>query len=372
MANRNYIAAGDHAVDLSVVPGSQVEAWDEEGFSVPPFILQVWQALIRWRWVVAGIIAACLVAGLIVTLLISPLFTARTQIEISREQKNITSVEGLDVDQTGQNMEFYATQYALLKADSLAERVVRKLKLATNPEFFEAHGAELADVGQVSSSADRKAIKERELQAVSLLLRNLSVEPVRNSRLIDIKYTSRSPKLSARIANTWVHEFIGSTMDRQFASSADARRFLEQRLDQLRQKLEESEREAVSYASSRDIITLDSSRDAEGRTMTQRTLASADLEALNAALAQAKAERVAAESRARSGSAESSPEVLTNPTINSLRAKRADLASQYAALMVRFEPGFPEARAIKQQLDALDVAIGREVSCRPKPQQSLY
>ena len=324
-----------------------------------PILLQYWQSLVRWRFVIIGIVAVCLAVGVVVTLLMPSTYTARTQIEISREQKNVTNVEGLDSQTEGRDLEFYATQHALLKAESLAQRVARKLDLANSKAFFAAHGAELAILDATSDKRAPAQERQREREATAMLLANVEIAPIRTSRLVDLKYTSRSPELSARIANTWTQEFIGATMDRQFASTADARKFLEDRLAALRTRLESSERDVVTYATSNDIVTLDSIRDAEGRTFTQRTLASADLEALNQALTAARAERISAESKAR-GSAENSEDLLNNPLIGQLRAKQAETAAEYAKLLVQFEPGYPDARALKQQLSSLDAAIDRE------------
>ena len=186
---------------------------------LPPEILQYWQVVLRWRWVIAGIIGASLAIGLVVTLLMAPLYTARSQIEISREQKNVTNVEGIDRASEARDMEFYDTQYTLLKAESLAERVGTSLKLDEGEAFFEAHGVD---------GAERPEARKR--QVMSLLLKNVTIEPVKKSKLVNVKYTSRSPELSSRIADAWVREFIGASMDRQFSSNADARRFLEARL----------------------------------------------------------------------------------------------------------------------------------------------
>lgn len=336
-----------------------------DDLSLPPILIQYWQAAMRWRLVIAGIIAGVLAIAVVATLLMAPLYTARAQIEISREQKNITNVPGLEGAAGPAEREFYDTQYALLKAESLAERIARKLKLADNASFFEAHGVDLPAAAQMRgdtpllSQAERK---QREGMAVRLLLGNVDIAPIRNSRLVDIKYTSRSREWSTQIANTWSQEFIGATMDRQFASTADARRFLEERLSNLRSKLEQSERDVVTYASSRDIVTLGTSRDSEGRTMEPRTLTASDLEALNSALVTARTERIAAEARARTSGGDASPEAITNTTIQSLRTKRAEISGEYARLLVQFEPGYPAARALKKQMDALDAAIDRETT----------
>lgn len=349
------------AADL-VQPSPQVPQDDTGGvLSFSPLFLQYWQAVIRWRWVILGIIGASLAIGLISTLLMAPLYTARSQIEVSREKKNVTSVKGLESANEANDAEFYATQYALLKAQSLAQRVMGKLKLAENPRFFAAHGVDFEKI-PVADTGRPRAMTPRQRTAMSLLLGNVAVSPIRTSRLIDISYTSRDPELSARIANAWPQEFIGATMDRGFASTADARKFLDERLNQLRQKLQESERAVVTYTTNEGIVTLSSERDSNGRTFAERTLASSELEALNKAYTDARSDRIAAESRNQAGAAESSPEVLSNPAIATLRARRAEAAAEYAKTLVQFEPGYPVARALKQQIDSLDSAIARETN----------
>ena len=80
----------------------------------PPPLLQYWQIVLRWKWVILGIIAAALAIGLIVTLLASPQYSATSRIEISREQKNFTNVEGVNSPISDRDLEFYQTQYSLL------------------------------------------------------------------------------------------------------------------------------------------------------------------------------------------------------------------------------------------------------------------
>ncbi len=340
------------------------QSGDTDGsFLAPPLLLQYWQVVLRWKWVIAGIVLSCLVAGLVFTLLTTPKYTANARIEISREQKNITKVEGLESANAGRDLEFYQTQYSLLEARSLAERVARDLRLSSNAAFFEAHGVRADENGGLftaDAAAQTKAARDKkERRTIDLLLENVSISPIRGSALVDISYTSGSPELSAKIANSWTEQFIADSMDRRFASTADARQFLEKRLTDYRARLEASERDLVNYASQKDIVTLTRSQDAEGKTQNQQTLVAADLEALNGALAQAVADRIQAESRARQRFG-TGAESLVNQAITSLRARRAEVAAEYAKLMVQFEPGYPAARALSEQLRNLDASIARE------------
>ena len=173
-----------------------------------------------------------------------------------------------------------------------------------------------------------------------------------------MQFTSPDPQLSASIANTWVTQFVASTLDRRFASTADAREFLEERLAQLRQQLEDSERNLTSYAANEEIIALSSRQDVAGQTSDQRTLAAVDLEALNDELARAHGARIAAESTLRTGTG--AQESMSSGALVSLRTRRAELAAQRAQLLTQFEEGYPAVEALTSQIASLDQAINQE------------
>jgi len=330
-----------------------------------PILLQYWQSLLRWKWVVIGIVAAALAAGLIATLLMTPQYTAEARLEISREEPNITSVEGLENAQTGQDDEFYQTQYSNLRARSLALRIVRGLRLSTNEGFFASHGIAPDELPNASEGGadttlndERNNRELRENLAVELLLDNVTIAPISRSRLVDIRYTSASADYAAIIANRWASEFIAASSDRRFSRTADARDFLEQRLAELAQRLEESERRAVNYAAANDIVTLGNSVTPDGRSLVDRTLASTDLEALNTALGQATADRIAAESRL-AGPDNASAGAM-NPTLTTLRQRLAEAEAEYARLMSQFKPDYPPSVALQSQIADLRASISAE------------
>lgn len=333
-----------------------------------PMLIHVWQLVIRWRWLIGAIIATCVAISVVLLTLSPSLYSARSQIEISREKKNVTNVQGLESEDYSYSDEFYDTQYQLLKAGSLGERVARDLRLADSPDFFAAHGAEIG-AAKPLSPAERKS---REAWAADLLTGHIRIEPIRNSSLINISYTSGSPQWSARIANAWPQGYIAATMDRGLASTADARKFLEGRLDDLRSKLAGSERDLINFARNRNIIALGATRNDDGKTSEPQTLLAQNLAALNTALMTARTDRIAAESRARTMAGGSSTEVLQNSAISALRARRSEIAAEYARTLVQFEPGYPAARALKAQLDSLDTAIGRELGSVQGSRRASY
>jgi len=366
MADRSNLIAGD--IDRAGEPTmfSRLQA---------PLLVQYWQIVQRWKWVIAGIMAAFLLAGLIITLLITPKYYASSRVEVSREQKNVTNVEGVESGQVGREVEFYQTQYSLLEARSLAERVVRALNLTERDDFFAAHGEKRDAEGLFFK---KKEVNEQERAAhqfdrtVKLLQAHLGISPIRGSSLIDVGYTSSSPQISAEIANAFTQEFIAQSNDRRLASTAYARRFLERRLDDLRVKVEKSERDLVNYASAKGIVSLGRTRDADSGSQIERTLAAQNLVALSEALSQATADRIAAQSRLGTGAAGASAEALTNQAITGLRQRRAEAAADYAKLLTQFEPNYPPARALQQQVKTLDASIAREEARVTSSRQAAY
>ncbi|WP_252259371.1 GumC family protein [Erythrobacter aurantius] len=328
-----------------------------------PILLRYWDIVFRRRWLVIAIVAAAVAAGIAVTLLQTPAFTAEARVEIRRSQDNVTDVEAVTPSDADQDLEFYQTQYALLEARSLATRVVRRLNLTRTDDFFNTFGVELEEGLRLedgsAGSLSREQVEERNREAVDLFLRHVGIAPIRGSALVDLRFTSPDPVLSRDITNAWAEEYIQSNLDRRFASSIEAREFLSEQLQALRERLETSERDLVNYAANSGIVTLSQQRSANGRTETDRTLTIADIEALNTELAVATADRIRAESRLQRGV---DTAIVENATLSGLRQNRAEIAASLSSLEARFGPEYPPLQSLEAQLAQLERSITQEES----------
>ena len=324
---------------------------------------RLWHVVLKRWWVLAGSIALLLVLGVIVTLLSTPVYRASATIQIDREAAQVVDVEGvLPAENLYSAQEFYQTQYGLLKSRSLAERVVTGLGLATDPLYAEENRRTPA--GQPRPAARPAEAAERRRKAIDQFSENLRVTPSLNSRLVTISYDSPDPALAQAVVNSITETFIASNLERRFEASSYARKFLEERIEQLRAKLEQSERELVAYASNEQIINIPSaSGNAEQGGNRGRSLISSSLEALNASLSKARTDRIAAEQRWRTAQASSGlalSEVLASPTIQQLRQQRADLVSKRQELLQRFQAEYPAVRQAQAQIAELDRQIDAE------------
>lgn len=312
-----------------------------------------WRLVLKHKIIIGLILVTALVLGVVVTLLMTPIYTSSSTLQIDREAARVLNVDDAQPREAMiQGEEFFQTQYGLLRSRSLAERVSESLGLTRSNAFLETMGVE-----PPSSTLPAEALRtERRERVLKALEDNLSVSPVRGSRLVIVSFSSPDRNLSARVTTSFAENFIQSNLDRKFQSSVYARRFLEDRIEQTRARLEDAERQLVTYAVQQQIINVNDSR-APGE---NQSLAASDLVAINAALSEATAKRVTAEAnwrQARTATNSALNGVLNNPTAQRLSEESARLKAQYEQKLTIYKPDFPEMEQLSAQIREIDLQI---------------
>ncbi|MBA3668749.1 MAG: polysaccharide biosynthesis tyrosine autokinase [Sphingomonas sp.] len=325
------------------------EAGEEEAA-----VRRYWRIFYRHRRAVLGAVALCLSFALIVSLLTQRQYSSAGTIQVNRQAPKVVDIQQVDQEATGgyPNMEFYLTQYTLLKSRSLSEAVVHDLNLANNFLYL-AHYKQnrLEDIRQ-------KPPKERMDLAVEMVKGKTIVSPVRGSSIISVGFTSPNADLSAKIANSVAQNFIQSNLTRRFEAAAYARTFLQKQLTRTRAKLEVSERNAVRYAQQQGLIKVRTGT-AEGSG--EQSLLASQLGELSTQLTAAHAQRAQAEAQYREGSRGSAAaQSLTSVTVSTLRQQKSELVAQLAKFQSDFGPEYPPIIALRAQIVELDRQIGRE------------
>jgi uncharacterized protein involved in exopolysaccharide biosynthesis len=316
----------------------------------------------RWRGVLFGCVAAGALAGLCATVLMTRQYASTVRLQIARETAQVVNVGSVSRDVAIGDQEFYQTQYGLLRAQALAERVAGDIGAVDDPAFFRLFGksAEYAAHPGPAGRARRSEVAGR------ILLDHVEVAPVHGSSLVDIQAQTPSAALSQTVARTWGQDFIAANLERRQAPSLYARQFLEARLEQLRGRLEASERRAADYAAANGIVQLPTaSNDSKSSTIDvgqTRSLITDDLAAFNAARDSATNESIAAQTRlaAIGAQPDASADALGNRAIGLLREDRAAAAADYARLMSASAPDEAALKAARARVEALDAAIKTE------------
>ncbi|WP_226635067.1 GumC family protein [Brevundimonas poindexterae] len=343
-------------------PSLQNQGYDgPDGFGEPAEreveldLAKYWAMLMKHRLLIAGAVLAALVIGVVVTLLTPPTYTAEATVQIDRETARVLDSEEAAPVDLRYSVEFFQTQYGLIRSRSLAERVIDSMGLANSDDFIEQMGGEFE--AREGETAAQQMARRREM-VINLIARGLDVSSQRDSRLVEITFSSPSAALSARMANAIAENYIQSNLDRKFDASLYVRDFLEDRIAETKAKLEETERQLVQYAEDQQIIRLEDPSNAG--TGAQRSLAANSLSALNEALSQARVERITAEERwrqARGAALMSIPEVIASPAIQAMVAQRVQVEAEYQQKSSVLQPDYPEMVELQNRIDELNEQI---------------
>jgi polysaccharide biosynthesis transport protein len=326
-------------------------------------LLHYWNLVLKYRWLLAAALVVGLATGLLVTLLTSPVYRATATVQIDEEPQKVVAIQSDRPAQSSATAteKFYQTQYELLKSRTLARRVATAGRLGEDARFMrERDGSIVAP----KTSAERQARIEA---ATQRLEDHLQVEPVRLSRIVKISYDSHDPDVAARIANAVAANFVDWNLERRYNASADARKFLEGRLEQTREALEASQRRGNDYAQRNQLITLGQGADGIGgeRGATGESLAAADLATINAQLADATGKRIQAEQRWRQamGTADMSlPEVAANGAVQTMKATRDTAWAEYQQNLRIYKPDWPAMADARRKIETLDQQIAAQAN----------
>lgn len=324
-------------------------------------LLAYWRFLVKRRWLILGVLGTVAALSLLLTLMATPTYRATAVMQIENEEQTIMQVGG--VSGRSADPQFLQTQYELLKSRSLAERVADDLNLDSTAlrqlsplSWLDRVKGLLRPAPAAPVAADADADSEATLAAAAgLVQRGLSIEPVRNSRLVAINYDSPVPVFSARAANALAEGFIAAGLERRFGASSYAKTYLEDQLKTTKARLEASERQLVSFAQKENLVS-----SVEGQSLAGQNLAD-----LNSVLATAQDQRIRAQARwgqAQSASGAALPaDMLSNSIIRVLQQQRAQLQGTYQQKLQVFEVNYPEMQQLKGQLDDLDKQIASEL-----------
>ncbi|KUR75519.1 polysaccharide biosynthesis tyrosine autokinase [Novosphingobium sp. Fuku2-ISO-50] len=306
------------------------------------------------------ILAFSLLAALGVTLLTTPRYTTSTSVQIDNQTAQVLGKSsGMDASDTeiasaADTDRFLQTQMDIINSRAIAERVAQRLNLVGDVNFYKAVGKR-EDLAKTPKS---KIFDD----TIKALLDHKVANMPRNSRLATISFTATDPALAAKITNAWADEYIQANLQRRFDSSAYAREFVSNQLNEARAKLEQSERDLNSYARSAGLIkTHDESAQVAGVAgMVPNSVTTASLLQLNMLANTAEQQRIAAEQRWNAvshGDLLNAPEVLGNTTISALLASRAQIDGDLQSERARHLDDFPTVIKLKAQQAALSKQI---------------
>jgi uncharacterized protein involved in exopolysaccharide biosynthesis len=238
-----------------------------------------------------------------------PIYRATAQVLIQRYNSQVVKVEEVLIPDA-YTLDYYPTQYKLLTSRALAREVIERLGLDRHPEFNRKPEAPWPplDPRQAIAAVLRAAIPKRKTGGktnaeraaldpvtpyINAYLGKLKIEPVQESRLVNISFTGYHPELMALMANTHAQVYIDRDLKMKLSAAEEAVKWLEGRLGELKQGLQESEVALQQFQEQENIVALKTLLSGPGGS--EENMLVQRLEELNSSLTAARTERLTVE-----------------------------------------------------------------------------
>ena len=330
-------------------------------------LAEYWAVVVK-RQILIGIAAGlAVVTALAVSLVTKPLYQATTLLDVERDKGSPLDIGAGQVAEL-YSPEFVPTQVRILKSREISERVVRRLNLATNPEFNPPKKSFL--MAASPAAADKGKLAERQVVAVAKRLQgSIEVTPIRGTNMVDLSFAAPTPELAADITNALAAAYVEWNTESKFRVVGQASQFLASQIEQLKAEVEEREQRLQAYSRSKDIVSVDP----------QTNITLQKLEALNRDYSAAVGERVSKEARyyeVQNSRPEAIADSLSEGLVSQLRNDQLKLERDYAERLNLFKPDWPAMQQLQAQIDKgrqhLDGVIEETVSKARETAKSDY
>src|SRR5262249_36818329 len=135
-------------------------------------------------------------------------YGATTSIVIDASAPRVLDSQVQDVSDNGAGTywftrEYTETQINIITSRAVAQRAVEKLGLQSDPAFL--------GVDRVEDAQRRAALMQR-IDAPGILLSKLSVSPVKDTRIVNVRIEDTDPKRAALLANEVGEAYIAENL----------------------------------------------------------------------------------------------------------------------------------------------------------------
>ena len=174
--------------------------------------------------------------------------------------------------------------------------------------------------------------------AIGAYMGGLSIKPVQDTNLVNVVFTTPDGELSARLANAHAHAYIRQGIELHSQANEEAQKFLEQKLVDLKEKLQKSEYALNRYRRDQGIVPGLMSLDGKETIVLDR------LTELSKGLTAAQVVRLEIEAKVQlihSHQYDALPEVHEDKMLSDLRTQYNALSTEYVAMAKQFKPDYP-------------------------------
>jgi len=295
--------------------------------------------LILWarRKPALAVLALTVLATLVVSLSLPKQYKASTAVVV--DVKSPDPIAGMVLP--GMMAPGYmATQVDIVNSDRTAQRVVKLLRMDESALVREQWLEATEGRGEITH------------WLAELLQKKLSVQPSRESNVINIAFTGQEPAFTAAVANAFAQAYIDTTIELRVEPARQYAVWFDSQVKAQRERLEAAQKALSDFQQESGIIATDERLDYEMQKYNE----------LSSQLTQAESQGTDSASKQKFGSSDTLQEVMTNPLINQLKADVARLESRLKELSGNLGENHPQYQRTLAEVSELKARLKSETA----------
>lgn len=289
----------------------------------------------RWK-VILSVFFAVVITVLVLNLLLPKRYTATASVLI--DVKSPDPIAGMVLPGL-MAPGYIATQLDIIQSERVAQGVVRELRLNTQAELRDQWMEQTNGQGSFESWLSQ------------LLIQGLEIKPSRESSVISISYTAADPNFAAVLANTFVKNYIATTLELRVEPAKQFSGLFEEQAKLAREKLEAAQTRLSEYQRAKGIIATDERMDIENARLAELSSQLVTLQAIAAE---------SASRRAQAGA--NSAEVLNNAVVATLKSDLSRQEARLKEISARFGTAHPAVQEQQASIAELRARIDQETA----------
>lgn len=324
--------------------------------------------IIQKRMWICVIVFIAIVAGVVVyTFRTQPLYQTTARIMLEQKEFNVGIQQVLSEDKNIDN--FYTDQCEIIKSRLIAKKVIDALDLKNHPGFNPYR-----EIENPALAADNASDPFSETYLINVFLSGLSVSLMKNSGVVCITYIGYDPYVTTTITNAIVKTYIEQDWERRYSVAKEALEWLNKQMKQVKDAVEQSELALQKYKKENNIIGIEpvwsgaSSRIEDQ----QHNVVFQKLEEINAAITEAKIERLRLETlynklatlknaQNQAETIQSIAPVVQNNLIQNLKGDYIKIQNEISLYSNRYGPKHPKVVQLNTELHTIRDHIIKEV-----------
>lgn len=227
---------------------------------------------------------------------------------------------------------YMSTQIDIVKSERVVERVLAMLPAEQQPilRWREAANKE---------PAPQQWLAQR-------LAARLEVKPARESNIINISWTGRSPDEAVRVANAFAQAYLDTNLELKTTPARKYADWFEEQVKASRDKLEAAQQKLSAFQERAGIVSSDERGDYETARLTE----------LSSQLLLAQG------GRKRGGGGDTAPDVMQSALVNNMRADVAKLESKLQEASATMGANHPQMQRMQAELGEMRSRLSQETA----------